>query len=47
VGEQDERGHEGRPVVVVLDDEVALEVPHLVRVGLHLVERITGGRGVH
>ena len=45
VREDDERGHEGRPVVVLPDDEVAQVVPVLVRVLVHLVERVAGKTG--
>ena len=45
VREDDERGHEGRPVVVLPDDEVAQVVPVLVRALVHLVERVTRNEG--
>ena len=39
--EQDERRYQGRPVVVLLDEEVTLEHPVLVRTVLDHAERVT------
>lgn len=47
VAEQDE-GRRGRgPALVLLYEVVALELPDLVRVLLHLLERVAGGRQAH
>lgn len=43
VAEEDEGRRRGRPAVVLLDQVVALELPDLVRVLLHLLERVAAG----
>lgn len=44
VAEEDEGRRGRRPALVLLDEAVALELPDLVRVLLHLLERVAGGR---
>lgn len=44
VAEEDERGRRGGPAVVLLYEVVPLELPDLVRVLLHLLERVAGRR---
>ena len=41
VVEEDDRGGQGGSVVVLLDEDVTLEEPVLIRVGLDLVESVT------
>ena len=40
VVEEDDRGGQGGSVVVLLDEDVTLEEPVLIRVGLDLVESV-------
>lgn len=44
VAEEDEGGRRGGPAVVLLYEVVPLELPDLVRVLLHLLERVAGRR---
>ena len=47
VAEEDEGGRRGGPALVLLDQVVALELPDLVRVLLHLLEGVAAGGEEH